>query len=129
MTRIEKLCYKANQYAIAGFFGDVNVKCSISRKVGFLSLLLRIHRLKDPFEFLNVVIAHLTGSHSSGFTFNGDASPHDLQRPLVGRMIRKGPLRFADKNARSRSHIDQALDFKRNESFPNRRSGNLELLS
>ena len=31
MTRVEKLCHKANQHAIAGFFGDVKVKCSIRR--------------------------------------------------------------------------------------------------
>src|SRR6516162_4785330 len=30
MTRVEKFCHNSNQYAIAGFFSDIDMKCSIS---------------------------------------------------------------------------------------------------
>ena len=92
MTSVEEFRHDANQYAIASFFGDVEMKCSIRRKVEVLRMQVGIHRFKDPSQLSDVRIADLLRSHSRRLTFNGDASAHDLQRTFAGSVGRKRPL-------------------------------------
>jgi hypothetical protein len=129
MTSVEEFRHNTNQYAIASFFGDVEMKCSIRRKVGVLKM--QVGSIVSRILFNSVMSASRIcfAAHSRRFTFNGDASAHDLQRTLAGNVGGKRPQRCTNKNASSGTHFHHTFHFERNKGLPHRRTGNLQLLS
>ena len=126
---VEQLGHRAQQRADVGRLGDRQVEQAIAAHRRQAARDIVGHQRQRLAQCLQLPFVTLAGGQRGEFAFDDLAGADDLER-AIGRIDsrrRGGRIDRPHIDARAHAHLDQALDFERDQRLAHRGAGHAEL--